>query len=160
VLHGLGEQGGVGDLIVLCRIRVRGHKIPKENISQMFVIDHRGAGQHVGKEHLAQVHLEALLAAGFHHEEEGLLIAVVHQAIIEDSVGLVTPETDKLVGIAQVGAGDELDALDDLGKVPEVEHVVALLRGGEEGLQHALVEGQRGLHQGRAHVADGMLKLL
>jgi len=72
----------------------------------------------------------------------------------------MTPEADDLVGIAEVGAGHQLDALDDLGKVPEVEHVVALLRGGEEGLEDSFVEGEGGLHDGGAHVADGMFKLL
>ncbi len=112
------------------------------------------------EEDLAEIDLEALLTAGLHHKEEGLLVAIVDQPIVEDPIDLVAPEPDHLVGIPEVGTGHQLDALDDLGKVPEVEHVVALLRGGEEGLEDGLVEGERGLHDGPAHVADGMLKFL
>ncbi len=96
------------------------------------------------------------LAMGFDKAEELLPVFVVCESVVEDSVDFMTPKSrkfievgrkkleersrsrspsipDELIGVPEVRIGHEPYPPDNPGKVPEVEHVVALGRGGQEG---------------------------
>ena len=65
--------------------------------------------------------------------KELLSILIIHQSVIEDSIHLMDPQSDQLILCLLAlwhGLGfQQEDALDDAGKVSQVEDVVRLGRG-------------------------------
>ena len=64
MLHGLGEEGDVRDLVVELLVDLRVHVVPEADGPQVVVGHHGGAAQHVGEQDLAQVDLKNFTYAG------------------------------------------------------------------------------------------------
>ena len=70
----------------------------------------------------------------------------------------MTPQTDQLVWISEVGRRNQFYAMNDFGVIAEVKHVVAFGRSGQEGAEHALVEIQCCFDHRMSQLNDGSLK--
>lgn len=77
-----------------------------------------------------------------------ITIILVNETVPEDSESLMDPESDKgLLGV-EVGKVNHEHSLNNLGKISEVEGVVALSWGGEEVSDSLDVEVDGGLDDG------------
>ena len=108
VLHSLRQQRRVRDLVVYFYIHLniiifymfktlllarqchylRVHVVTEKQHSEMLIIDHGAAAEHVREEDLAQINFEKPLTLGFDHREICLAVLVIYQTVIEHSVDL------------------------------------------------------------------------
>ena len=63
---------------------------------------------------------------------------VVDKSVIKHPIDFVTPKSDQLVGISEVGARNEAHSLDDFGEVTQIKHVVTFRRRRKKRREHGL----------------------
>ena len=81
-----------------------------------------------------------------YEHEELLPVKFIHQPVTKDSIKLVDPQSDQLVGVPQMRVWNCPDSLDNSSKVSQVEEIVTFRRGGKEGGQNAFIQLQGGFH--------------
>ena len=74
--------------------------------------------------------LEVVLEVALHQTKEPSSVLVIDQPIVEDTLGLVNPQTHQGLLIVQVVEVDFQDSLEHLTQVTQVEGVVRLGRSG------------------------------
>ena len=78
------------------------------------------------------VHIELFSRRLFHHIEKEMTVFVVDETIVEHSVHLVHPQSDKLIAFLHARGWNQENSEYDTSKVTQVEHVVGLGGCGQE----------------------------
>ena len=83
-------------------------------------------------QNFVHVYIELFLRRLFHHIEKEMTVFVVDETIVEHSVHLVHPQSDKLIAFLHARGWNQENSEYDASKVTQVEHVVGLGWCGQE----------------------------
>jgi hypothetical protein len=150
IIHLVGQVIQVGDLVVEFRLRVGFNVVAVEEVSDVGGAQSFPFRDQIGADF---VHvLTKILVTGLAHDiEEQISVVFVDEAVVEDSVRLVDPQSDELVGVFHAIWRGQHDPVDHSGEVPQGKSVVGFGGGREELEDRLFVHVHGGAHTPLVH---------